>query len=60
MTWEEFLTTKVMLWVDSRSSSDNTFHDSDRAAGESSILLQIEMSAESCDGHVTCHVFSLE
>ena len=26
VTWEEFLTTKFALWIDTRSSIDNTFH----------------------------------
>ena len=31
VTWEDFLTTKFALWIDTRSSIDNTFHGSDRA-----------------------------
>ena len=31
MTWEEFLTTKFGLWIDTRSSTDNTLHGSGRA-----------------------------
>ena len=42
MTWEEFLTIKFGLWIDTRSSTDNTLHDSDRTVGKSGILLQIE------------------
>ena len=30
VTWEEFLTTKFRLWIDTRSSTDNTLHDSGR------------------------------
>ena len=30
ITWEEFLTTKFGLWIDTRSSTDNTLHGSDR------------------------------
>ena len=29
--WEEFLTTKFGLWIDTRSSTDNTLHGSGRA-----------------------------
>ena len=31
MTWEEFLTTKFGLWIDTRSSTSNTLHGSGRA-----------------------------
>ena len=60
VTWEEILTTKFGLWIDTRSSTDNTLHGSGRAVGKSSILLQIEKAAKSSDGDLTCHVFSLE
>ena len=30
VTWEEFLTTKFRLWIDSRSSTDNTLNGSSR------------------------------
>ena len=29
VTWEEFLTTKCELWIDTRLSTDNTLHGSD-------------------------------
>ena len=60
MTWEEFLTTIFGLWIDTRSSTDNTLHGSGRAVEKSEILLQIEKVAESNAGDLTCHVFSLE
>ena len=59
MTWEEFLTTKFGLWIDTRLSTDNILHGSDRAVGKNGILLQIEKIAQSNDGDFTCHVFSL-
>ena len=31
VTWEEFLTAKFRLWIDTRSSTDNTLHGSGRA-----------------------------
>ena len=31
VTWEDFLTTKFALWIDTRSSIDNTLHGSGRA-----------------------------
>ena len=42
VTWEEFLTTKFWLWIDSRSSTDKTLHGSGRAVDKSGILLEIE------------------
>ena len=60
MTWGEFLTTKFGLWIDTRSSTDNTLHGSGRAVEKSGILIQIGRVAESNNGDLTCHVFSLE
>ena len=60
MTWEEFLTTKFGLWIDTRSSTDNTLHGSGRAVEKSGILLQIEKVPETSNGDLTCYVFSLE
>ena len=39
VTWEEFLTTKFALWIDTRSSIENTLHGSGRAVERSDILL---------------------
>ena len=44
VTWEEFLTTKFGLWIDTRSSTDNTLHGSGMPVEKSDILLQIEKS----------------
>ena len=41
VTREDFLTTKFPLWIDTRSSIDNTLHGSDRTVEKSGILLQI-------------------
>ena len=60
VTWEEFLTTKFGLWVDTRSSSDNTLQGSSRAVEKSGILLQIEKAPETSNGDLKCYVFSLE
>ena len=60
MTWEEFLATKFWLWIDTRSSTDNTLHGSGKAVGKIGILLQTEKAAETSDGNLTCYVFSLE
>ena len=42
LAWEDFLSTKFALWIDTRSNIDNTLHRSGRAVEKSSILLQIE------------------
>ena len=60
MTWEEFLTTKFGLWIDTHSSTENTLHSSGRAVEKSDILLQIEKAAETSGGDLTCYVFSFE
>ena len=44
VTWEEFLTTKLALWIDTHSSIDSKLHGSGRAMEKSGILLQIEKS----------------
>ena len=58
--WEEFLTTKFGLWIDTRSSTDNTLHGSGRAVEKSGILLQLEKATETSAGNLTCYVFSLQ
>ena len=60
MTWEEFLTTKFGLWIDTRSSTDNALHGSGRTVEKSGILFQIEKVPETSNGDLTCYVFSLE
>ena len=60
VTWEEFLTTKFGLWIDTRSSIDNTLHGSGRKVEKSGILLQIEKVPEASNGDLMCYVFSLE
>ena len=57
---EEFLTTKFGLWVDTRSSTDNTLQGSGRTVEKSGILLQIEKVPETSNGDLTCYVFSLK
>ena len=54
VTWEEFLTT-FGLWIDTRSSTDNTLRGSGRSVEKIGILLHIEKASESSD--LTCHVF---
>ena len=60
VTWEEFLTTKLGLWVDTRSSTNNTLYGSGRTVGKSGILLQIKKAPEASNGDLTCYAFSLE
>ena len=60
VTWEDFLTTKFGLWIDTRSSIDNTLHSSGRAVEKSGILLQIIKAPETSVDDLTCYVFSLE
>ena len=60
MTWEEFLTTKFGLRVNTRASTENTLYGSGEAVEKSGILLQIEKATESSDGDLTWHVFRLE
>ena len=60
MTWEGLLTTKLALWIDTRSNTNNILHGSCRAVAKSGILLQIEKASEASGGNLRCHVFSLE
>ena len=60
MIWGEFLITKFGLWIDTRSSTNNTLHGSGRAVEKSGILPQIEIAPETRGGDLTCYVFSLE
>ena len=59
VTWEDFLTTKLVLWTDTLSSIDNTFHGSGRAVDKIGVLLQIEKAHET-SGDLTCYVVILE
>ena len=61
VTWENFdKMPKFELWIDTRSSTDNTLHGSGRAVEKNGILLQIEKAPEGSNGDLTCCVFSLE
>ena len=42
VTLEKFLKTKFGLWIDTRTSTDNTVYGGGRTVGESGILLQTE------------------
>ena len=60
VTWEEYLTTKFGLWIDTGSSTDNALHGSSRTVEKSGILLQIEKVPETSNGNLAYYVFSLE
>ena len=60
MTWEEFLTKKLGLWIDTRSSTNNTLPGRGREVKKKGILLQIEKVAETTGDDLTYYVFSLE
>ena len=56
--WIEFLVTKLALWIDTRSSTNNTLHGSGRAVNQG-ITLQTEKGSET-GSDLTCYVFSLQ
>ena len=60
MTWEEFLTTRFGLWIDTRSSTGNTIHGSGKAVEKSGILLKFKIAAETNNDDLTCYLFNLE
>ena len=57
LIWEEFLTTKLGLWVELLPSTDIEVVGQWEKNG---ILLQIEKVAESSDIDLICYVFSFE
>ena len=56
--WTDFLTDKFCLWIDMRSSTDNTLHGSGKTVDKSGVLLQIDKVGEA-SGNLTCHVFAI-
>ena len=56
---EEFLSTKFGLWIDTRSSIDNTLHGNGRAV-DKGMVIQIEKASKVSGGDLMCYVFSLE
>ena len=56
---EELLSTKFGLWIDTRSSIDNTLHGNGKAV-DKGMVLQIEKESEASGGDLMCYVFSLE
>ena len=59
VTWEKFLTTKFALWIDTRSSTDNTLHGSSMIVNKG-IKLQIKKASEASDGDLMSYVISFE
>ena len=59
VTWEEFLTAKFGLWIDTRTSIDNTLHGGSRRV-EKGMLLQIQKAPETSGGNLTCYLFTFE
>ena len=59
VTWEESLTTKFALRIDTHLSTDNTFHGSGMIVNKG-IKLQIEKASEASDGDLVSYVFSFE
>ena len=58
MSFEEYLTTKYGLWIDTRSSTDNKLHGSGRLVN-SGVKLQIDKVGES-SGNLTCFIFAIQ
>ena len=56
MNNEEFLLTKFGLWIDTRSSTDNT----NGRVVDKGMVLQTEKAFEASGGDLMCYVFSLE
>ena len=56
---EEFLSIKFGLWIDTRSSIDNTLHGNGRAV-DKGMVLQIGKASEASGGDLMCYVFSLK
>ena len=52
--------TKFGIWTDTRSSSDMILHSSARAVEETFFYFELKKVAESKNGDLTFHVFSLE
>ena len=59
VTLDELLTKEFDLWIDTQSSTSNTFQGSGRTVGKE-VLLQIENTAESCYDDLIYHVLSFE
>ena len=59
VSFEQFLTSKFGLWIDTRSSQENTLHGSGRTI-LGNIKLQIDKIPETTDGTLTCYIFKIQ
>ena len=60
VTWGELLTAKFGLWIDTRSSANNTLHGRGRAVEKSGILLQIEKATGTSGGDLNATYLALK
>ena len=56
------LTTKFALWIDTRSSTNNTLRESNRSVEKGGIMLQIEKAPETSVVilHATCLALKMQ
>ena len=59
VNFEQFLTTKFALWIDTRSSQKTTLHGSGRTI-LGNIKLQIDKVPETAEGSLTCYIFKFQ
>ena len=57
---EELLTAKFRLWIDTRSSANNTLHGRGRGVEKSGILLQIEKAPGTSGGDLNATYLALK
>ena len=62
VTWGEFLTTKFGLWIDTRLSTDNTLHGSDREVEKKAHYFKLKKNIRSAMVilHATCLVLKTQ
>ena len=62
LTWEEFLTTKFGLWVDTCSSTDITLHGRGRAMKKVALYFNLkkELKAVMLTLHAMCSVLKMQ
>ena len=60
VTWKNFLTTKLGIRINVKSSIDSALYGNGRTVEKSENFLQIEIGTGICNDDVTCHVSSLE
>ena len=62
VTWEEFLTTKFGLWIDTRSSTNNTLHASGRTVEKVAYCLRLKRYLRLVMAilHATCLILKMQ